>query len=37
MGEGWSFLSSSLDALDEWIDPNDPSYTGRDEPTPKSA
>jgi ABC-type transport system substrate-binding protein len=33
-GEDWNFLAGSLDGLDEWIDPNDPSYVGRDTPTP---
>ena len=32
--EGWNFLANSLDAVDEWIDPNDPSANGRQEPTP---
>ena len=33
-GEGWNFLAGSLQARDEWIDPNDPTFQGRDEPTP---
>jgi ABC-type transport system substrate-binding protein len=32
--EGWNFLSNSLAAVDEWLDPNDPSFDGRKEPTP---
>lgn len=33
-GEGWNFLAGSLQGLDEWIDPNDPSFEGRESPTP---
>lgn len=32
-GEGWNFISSSLGALDEWIDESDPSFEGRQSPT----
>ena len=33
--EGWNFLASSLDANDQWIDPNDPTHEGRSAPSPK--
>ena len=33
-GEAWNFLSTSLGALEDWIDPNDPSFDGRSEQTP---
>lgn len=32
--EAWNFLSTSLGALDDWIDPNDPSFEGRSSQTP---
>jgi ABC-type transport system substrate-binding protein len=32
--EGWNFLASSLDANDQWIDPNDPTHEGRSAPSP---
>ena len=33
-GQGWNFLANSLTALDEWIDPDDPTFSGRQSPTP---
>ena len=35
--EGWNFLANSLNAVEEWLDPDDPSYDGRKEPTPTPA
>ena len=32
--EGWNFLANSLDGVAEWLDSADPSYEGRQEPTP---
>ena len=33
--EGWNFLANSLTSLDQWIDPNDPSFQGRSTPSLK--
>ncbi|MCY3920796.1 MAG: hypothetical protein OXG27_00170, partial [Chloroflexi bacterium] len=33
--EGYTFESESLQALDSWIDPDDPSIEGRAEPEPR--
>lgn len=32
-GEGWNFISSSLGAVEEWIDQTDPSFDGRQSPS----
>jgi ABC-type transport system substrate-binding protein len=34
--EGWNFLANSLNSLDQWIDSNDPSFSGRKPPTLKA-
>ncbi len=31
--EGWNFLASSLDAVDQWLDPNDSTFEGRSVPS----
>lgn len=36
-GEAWNFLSTSLGALEDWVDPNDPSFDGRSQQTPTPA
>jgi len=33
--EGWNFLAASLNAVDQWLDPNDPSFEGRSALSPK--
>lgn len=32
-GENWNFISSSLGALDDWLDESDPTFAGRQSPT----
>jgi ABC-type transport system substrate-binding protein len=34
--EGWNFLANSLNSVDQWIDSNDPSFSGRRPPTLKA-
>jgi ABC-type transport system substrate-binding protein len=34
--EGWNFLASSLDGINQWLDPNDPTFEGRSAPSPKA-
>jgi ABC-type transport system substrate-binding protein len=35
-GEGWNFLANTIAALETWIDPNDPSFAGRQTPEYKA-
>ena len=34
--EGWNFLPYSLDAIEQWLDPNDPAFENRDVPQAKA-